>query len=187
MSTPSSPIGVDHPHNSKSEEDRCSLILHETIRLLGVYRDTSPDLKRLDFLLTHHFQDDATGQEFRSQCCFGRSGKVVSLQVFNELCILPNTQWCVRLAQDNTSEVITASIVSPVETKNYTSNFATTAASNIIIVLKDILLDHPHSCTILSSIPRAGGIPLTWSNAILGPVSHSNPLSLPSGLDCCTS
>jgi hypothetical protein len=71
-------------------------ILEET---LGLLCTVSTDRARLDQLLETHSGDDETGRKFRSFCCFGRVGVDVSLDVFNQLCILPQTKWGIKLSR----------------------------------------------------------------------------------------
>jgi hypothetical protein len=63
----------------------------------------STDRDRLDQLLETHYRNDETGRKFRSLCCFGRVGVDVSLDVFNQLCILPKTKWGIKLSTKGAS------------------------------------------------------------------------------------
>jgi hypothetical protein len=158
----------------------CQQILDETAFLLEGFYESSSNRSRLDVLLGAYFQDDAKGNEFRSQCCFGRPGEAVSLDDFNQLCILPITQWRIRLATNGSLDtVVSPSILEAAEREHFTANFAATAAGNIVAVLKDIVKEHPEGKTIISHIPRIGGIPLSWSTQIIGVKNLTPPYILP--------
>jgi hypothetical protein len=162
-----------------SSAARCQQILEETAILLNVFKQTASDLTSLQRLITTHFQDDVQGKEFRSFCCYGRPGESVSLDLFNELCILPNTHWYVKLSTTGPSQTIIASLLEPNDREKYTTNFAVTAAKNIVALLNDILKTHPSASDILSHIPHQGGIPLTWSTSLLNLNAHSSSCTLP--------
>jgi hypothetical protein len=157
----------------------CQKILDETAPLLALYHSSLPDLKRLQVLIDEHFQDNSTGNDFRSYCCFGLPGKPVSLQLFNELCILPVTNYCVQLAQDDLSGSIAPSFMDPDQKNKYLVDFAVTASNNIIHIFQQIVKYHSRSEEILGFIP-ADGIPLTWSLQIVGAISNKNNNSSPS-------
>jgi hypothetical protein len=166
--------------DQSSTSTGCQQILDETAVLLQGFYESSSDRSKLDVLLGTYFQDDAKGNEFRSQCCFGRPGEEVSLDQFNQLCILPITQWRIRLATNGSlTTVVSPFILEPREREHFTANFATTAARNISAILHDIVKEHPDGKSILSHIPRTGGIPLSWSTHIIGVKNLSPPYILP--------
>jgi hypothetical protein len=75
-------------------------ILEEMSHLLTVYETTTPAIRRLQELVDQHCLDNSEGNDFRSLCCYGHRGEaVVSLQLFNELCILPRTNYTVQLSK----------------------------------------------------------------------------------------
>ena len=78
-------------------------ILEETLGLLGT---VSYDRDRLNQLLTAHFCYDENRMNFRSLCCFGRAGINVSLDFFNQLCILPKTKWGIKLSNPGSSVAV---------------------------------------------------------------------------------
>ena len=155
----------------------CQKIMEETAPLLGLFRTSQKDLSRLQDLISEHFQDN----DFRSYCCFGVPGQSVSLQVFNELCILPATDYDVRLSQDELSGPIAPLNLLPDEKKKYIDDFAATANKNILAIFSEIAKCHPRKTEIFGFIP-ADGIPLTWSLQIVGNIGNKNkasPHSLP--------
>jgi hypothetical protein len=74
-------------------DDSSKQILEEVVGLLEVMRQPPPCTDWLNFLLAKHFGSN----HFRSFCCFGHDGEVVSLDLFNSLCFLPSNDWKVRL------------------------------------------------------------------------------------------
>lgn len=161
----------------------CQKILDETASLLSIYHSSQPGLFRLQELIDQHYQDNSQGNEFRSYCCFGTPGESVSLPVFNELCILPATHYCVQLAQSESSGPIAPSRVLPDEKKKYLDDFGVTASKNIVAMFQEIIKGHPRKQQILGFIP-SDGVPLTWSLQIVGNIgtknSRASPHSLPS-------
>jgi hypothetical protein len=152
-------------------------ILEETILLLRVFSGVAGDLARLDKLLASHFQEDAKGMEFRSLCCYGRVGEAVSLQLFNQLCILPNTGWGFQLSSEGAT--ICPSALREEQTYAYLSDFAVTVAGILHAILRGVIDVHPEGQLILDFIPT-GGIPPTWFQAIIGPVYSTTPFPVPS-------
>jgi hypothetical protein len=70
------------------------VILDETIELLCLSSEqqhpTSPTVFKLKGLLEKYFQDDVTGQLFRSMIIYGKpDGAVVSLDYFNKSALRP--------------------------------------------------------------------------------------------------
>jgi hypothetical protein len=153
-------------------------ILDETLQLLHVYEQSSAKLMRLNELLSANFKDDAQGQDFRSLCCYGCVGTPVSLQTFNQLCILPRTHWSVELSQVGVS--VAASHVHPDETTKYTSDLAATVADNVRTILRYVIDNHEEKALITSFIPRGRGIPFTWFKALIGSGLMSTPTIIPS-------
>ena len=145
-----------------------SEILDETLELLGLYRNASSNLERLRILLRTHFGEDIKGMNFRSFCCFGREGEIVSLELFNRLCILPRTDWGIQLSGQGSS--IVPSALTPAETQKFTSQlqFATTVGDMLRDILFGILNSHSQKVMILKAVPL-DGIPFSWFQAIIGP------------------
>ena len=152
----SSPPEIEHVYTSEN----CKTILEETIELLDLIIRSDDGNQRLKFLLNTHF----VSQDFRSTLCFGQAGAEVSLDDFNSLCILPSTDWALRLI-DHTSSRISASLsaspFSDEEKIEYVS-------ANIKILFANILKNHPESEFIASNIPRTGSVGPAWTFAILG-------------------
>jgi hypothetical protein len=144
-----------------------SEILDETLELLGLYRNASSNLERLRILLRTHFGEDIKGMNFRSFCCFGREGEIVSLELFNRLCILPKTGWGIQLSDQGSS--IVPSALTPEETHQYTSQFATTVGDILRDILLGVINSHSMKETIILCIPIRGGIPFSWFQSIIGP------------------
>lgn len=139
--------------------ENCNLILEEALGLLELTRQSEPRTARLNFLLANHFASN----DFRSYCCFGHAGDDVSLEVFNSLCILPNTDWVVHLdSSSSTIQPAWADSPCPVSEK-----FAV-VSSNISILFWNVLKTHPESELITSLIPRNGKVGSPWILAILG-------------------
>ena len=140
--------------------ENCNTILEETLELLDIIIRSDHGNQRLKILLNTHFGS----QDFRSTLCFGQAGAEVSLDDFNSMCILPSTDWSLRLT-DPTSSSISASVSAspfPEEDKiEYVS-------SNIKILFSNILKNHPDAEFIRSNIPREGSIGPAWTFAILG-------------------
>ena len=149
-------------------------ILQETLGLLG---QVSTNRDRLDQLLETHFQDDENGRKFRSLCCFGRVGVDVSLDVFNQLCILPQTEWGIKLSTKGAS--VSPSSLNTEETMAFTSNFANTVSSILHEVFKEVVSVHSQKEKILTFLPPANGIPVTWFKAIVGPDYQDTPFPIP--------
>jgi hypothetical protein len=145
----------------------CAKILEEIAPLLGLYHTTRPRLDRLQVLVDEHLQDNPQGNDFRSFCCFGNPGHSVSLELFNDLCILPATNYCVQLARNDPSGPICPSSLEPVEKKKYLDDFSITAAKNIVSLFEEIVKSHPRKNEIVQFVPH-DGIPLTWSLQIIG-------------------
>ena len=127
------------PNATNSSVVSVNAILEETLGLLGT---VSYDRDRLNQLLTAHFGDDENGMKFRSLCCFGRAGVDVSLAVFNQLCILPQTKWVIKLSNSGSSG-IAVSTLNTEETTAFTSNFASTVSGIMHEVFRDSLLHIP--------------------------------------------
>jgi hypothetical protein len=158
----------------------CQAILEETTILLEVYNRIEPDLSRLELLLKQHFQDDdSQGSDFRSYCCYGRPGGTVSLKLFNELCILPYTDYSIQLSKSLSSGLIAPSILEQDDRANYIANFAAKATANIVLILHGILKVHPQRDSILSYIPSEG-VSSSWSIQIIGNLDKRYPYRLPS-------
>jgi hypothetical protein len=159
-------------------------ILGETVALLQQLHAPSHDLSRLEFLLSHHFQDNPKGLSFRSLCCFGRTGVDVSLDMFNQLCILPKTDWQVRLSLGNDSNVkhVEPTLVDRDTREIYLLDLTALASKNIRAILNDILQNHPSSSTISAFLSSPSGLPLSWCTAILGlkGVEYQKHFQLPS-------
>ena len=158
---------------------RCQKILDETAPLLRLYHRTYSDLQRIEVLIGEHFQTTILGEEFRSICCYGVPGHPVSLDVFNELCILPATEYCVQLSVDESTSLVCATALAPEETQKYLQDFNTTTNNVIYHVFRDIANNHSRKVDINSFIPDDGGIPLTWSLAIVGSLEKRKKFSLP--------
>ena len=146
----------------------CQKILEEFAPLLSLYRSSQDVLDRLQTLITDHFQDD----DFRSYCCYGVAGRQVPLQLFNELCILPATEYNVQLSEDGPSGALAPSKLLPDEKEKYLDDFASTACKNILSIFTEIVNFHPRKVEILGYIPEEG-LPLTWSLQILGSILGS--------------
>ena len=144
----------------------CQKILEETAPLLVLHHETLPALCRLQELIDHHFQDNSLGQDFRSLCCFGSLGHSVSLKVFNEMCILPATQCCVQLTQNESSGPVAHSVLPQIEKKKYLHDFVATAQTTISRVFMKVASADPRSKEILSYVPT-DGMPKSWSLQII--------------------
>ena len=155
----------------------CQKILDEIAPLLGLFHSSFQRLERLQELLSLHFQDNSQGEDFRSVCCYGKLGMPVPLALFNALCILPATNYCVQLAQTTTAGIISPRILKEEEKNKYLDDFVSTASANILSILNEIIDSHPRSNEILAFISEKDGIPLTWSLQIIGNISNKNQLS----------
>jgi hypothetical protein len=160
----------DGPYSASS----CQVILEEIGPLLRLYNTSRQSLERLQVLVDEHLQDNSQGNDFRSYCCFGMPGKAVPLQQFNDLCILPASNYCVRLAHQESSGCIGPSKLELSEQNNFLHDFAVTAAKNIVLILEQ--LNHPRMDEIKELVPTEG-IPLTWSLQIIGCIRNKNRLS----------
>ena len=107
----------------------CQKILAEIGPLLLLYHKSRTGLERLQELLDQHSQDNVQGNNFRSFCCYGTPGKSVPLEVFNDLCVLPATNYCVQLAQTEVAGAITPSSLEQDEIKKHLDDFAATACA----------------------------------------------------------
>jgi hypothetical protein len=162
---------------------QCEVILNEVATLLQALWESSFDQERLNGLLSKHFQENALGKDFRSICCYGRKGLDVSLDIFNQLCILPKTQWKVRLSKNAAaSQEISHSILNPADSLRFIVDSFSTASKNDGCILLDVLHCYPPSQAefLLSLIPAASGIPTTWTLAILGLKHKGSTFTLPS-------
>ncbi len=89
------------------------------------------------------------------------------MELFNRLCILPKTGWGIQLSDQGSS--IVPSALTPEETHQYTSQFATTVGDILRDILFGIINSHSMKETIILCIPIRGGIPFSWFQSIIGP------------------
>jgi hypothetical protein len=143
--------------------ETCGDILQETLGLLEVVKRSAPPTAHLQTLLGNHF----TSNDFRSFCCFGRSGEDVSLELFNCLCILPSTKWNVCLNSDTLGGIEASPMDSSAALDGRLNKLVITT-KNVTTLLMNVLKFHPDSEFILSLIPWDNLIPPTWTLAILG-------------------
>jgi hypothetical protein len=151
----------------------CQEILEEIAPLLGLFHSTRAGLRRLDELISSHCQDNLAGNDFRSFCCFGAIGKTVSLEIFNQLVVLPLSHYCVQLEQDSPSGPIAPTCLLPETRDHYLEDFGLTANHNISTVFLELVKNHPRKDEIYLFIPK-DGIPLTWSQEIAANGSRNN-------------
>ena len=140
--------------------ENCNTILAETLELLDIMIHSDHSNQRLEILLNTHFGS----QDFRSTLCFGQAGAEVSLDDFNSMCILPSTDWSLRLTDPTSSSISTSLSVSPFPEEDKIEY----VSSNIKLLFSNILKDHPEAEFIRSNIPRDGSIGPAWTFAILG-------------------
>jgi hypothetical protein len=146
---------VCDPHT----DDSCEQILEEVVGLLEVMRQPPPCTDRLNFLLATHF---------RSFCCFGHDGDVVSLDLFNSLCFLPSNDWKVRL-----DFAVGSSTIQPVPVDPSFSALHCLlqqkyelVRATINTLLLNVLKFHKEKDFINALLPR--NIGASWSLAALG-------------------
>ena len=151
------------PANHEFTLENSNAILVEALSLLEARRNAEPANTRLEHLLANHFSRN----DFRSLCCFGHKGGVVSVELFNSLCILPSTDWAIHLVGGSASiqPAFTAMSVAVLEQIKLLTE-------NVIILFGDILESHPQSDLIRSNFPRGGLVPSLWVLAILGLKKH---------------
>jgi hypothetical protein len=154
-------------------------ILEEMSHLLTVYETTTPAMRQLQEPVDQHCLDNSEGNDFHSLCCFRHRGEAVSLQLFNELCILPRTNYTVQLSKSALSVYILPSILESVEKEKYIADFATTASNNVAAILQEIIKHHPDGKFIMCFVPTTGGIPISWSAQIIGNLNNQQPYYLP--------
>jgi hypothetical protein len=155
-------------------QESCSFILEQVVELFQAMRMSNPQKVRLNNLLTEHFGS----RDFRSLCCYGHTGEEVTLDEFNILCILPSTNWNVRLGSDPNSDVLKASTVGSSKAEKDRLDLSSLAGKNIALLVKNILKTHPDSEFIQSNFSRGTStpIPTPWTLALLGlrraPTTH---------------
>lgn len=161
-----------------SERDS-QILIDETFELLDGLKISTAQNQRLSFLLSNYFQEGPRAMEFRSLCCFGHRGGSPSLQDFNQLCILPRTNWRTFLDSTFTGGPIFASAVDHATRSAHMSDLFATARDNITLIFHDVVQFHPRSDYIKLHIPGRKGIPSSWSLSILGLSRRENPFVLP--------
>ena len=161
--------------------DKCNIILGRMAVLLKADTDRNADATALNQLFEEHFQDNEQGRKFKSVCCYGRvSQEEIPLTVFNELCILPRTDFQFSLMEKDTSGrlLIQPEALSTENRHKYTNDLCITAKNLISTILRDVVGNHPSASVIRSYY--GSGITTGWVRGILGLTARrERPLALP--------
>jgi hypothetical protein len=159
----------------------CRTILNEIVSLLSKYHENLAVSNQLRVILSEYLGGNTKLNNFLSFCCYGRKGVVVSLHEFNELCILPRTDWKFRLVAKQPSD--DPALVSPFLLENQeresliVNKFISTQMS-LLLVLEYVIQQHPRFPFIRLHIPNE--IPISWTLAILGLKHKSSNFTPPS-------
>ena len=92
------------------------------------------------------------------------------------------TEYCVQLSVDELTSLVCASVLPLEETQKYFQDFNATTNDVIFLVFRDIVNHNSRKADINYFIPEDGGIPLTWSLAIVGSLEKRNKFTLPVGI-----
>jgi hypothetical protein len=161
--------------------DGCALILKELNQLLLVFHKTEHQLAKLKDLIDKHMGgDDKRSEQFRSFCCFGHNDAPVSLDLFNQLCILPSTDWQVSLYRNTAHDSIEPISLSATAINKLKLDSFVSATDNVRQLFGGIRVSpefHKDQHTITAGIPSSGISP-SWTSAILGLKTNSTYISL---------
>jgi hypothetical protein len=162
--------------------DQCHLILDETIALLLLSEQqylVAPTSVKLRSLLHEHFQDDVSGQTFRSMIIYGRpDGDTVTLSHFNKFVMLPRTSYKFELQPNLTT--LAATLVSNTARAQLNKNTLLLGHEMVEFVLNFVITTHPRHTEIDFFLKRT--LPQKWKNGIIGKHNQKTllPLHLPS-------
>jgi hypothetical protein len=162
--------------------DQCHVILEETIALLLLSDQRYPlpsTAVKLRSLLHEHFQDDASGQSFRSMIIYGRpDGATVTVSHFNKYVMLPRTSYTFELQPNLTT--LAPIRISKTARAQLNKNTLLLGHDMVEFVLNFVSSTHPRNSELAFFLKRT--IPQKWFNGIIGKHNRQtlHPLQLPS-------